>query len=97
MSRLTPRGHTDTDRDLLVAPLRFRKHLHLVDTDKRQSVGCSSACADGAPCDCSHAVSAWTGPRVPRRPGRPTHPRLNLWRRIVLAWQSWRAGWSSTN
>lgn len=52
---------------------------------ERRHVGCSSACADGDRCDCSHST-AWNAPRQPRRPSRPAHPRLSLWRRIGLAW-----------
>jgi len=57
--------------------------------DREVQIGCTSACEWGQPCSCSYSASS--GPRQPRR-SLPTQPRLSLWRRIVLALQSLRAG-----
>jgi len=57
--------------------------------EMRPEIGCTSACEWGQPCSCSYSASS--GPRQPRR-SLPTQPRLSLWRRIVLALQSLRAG-----
>lgn len=64
-------------------PLPERKQAYEV------QIGCSSACADGGDCNCSHAM-AWRAPRQPRRP-EPRKPTLSIWTRLRLFWTRLRA------
>lgn len=69
--RLSPSGLYD--RDALLLKVASREHVSnqpslpsLIQSEGLHlHTGCSSACADGAPCDCSHS-QAWCAPRQPR-------------------------------
>lgn len=87
MARSTPRGHTDDSREILmcVTGRTSREAIHdsgLIEREGPAHIGCSGDCADGADCNCSHAM-AWRAPRQPRKP-EPRRPNLPLWTRVKL-------------